>query len=95
MELTYARPDGWVSRGACQRADPDLFFPVTDQGPAAAQVAAAKDVCRRCPVQPECLEFALISGQRFGVWGGASEQERSRMRRNRLRRRHNRTRPAA
>lgn len=32
----------------------------------------AKAVCRLCPVQTECLNFALRTGQRFGVWGGVS-----------------------
>ena len=30
----------------------------------------AKAVCALCGVRRECLEFALRTGQRFGVWGG-------------------------
>ena len=30
----------------------------------------AKHVCRLCPVRAQCLEFALKTGQRYGVWGG-------------------------
>jgi WhiB family redox-sensing transcriptional regulator len=30
----------------------------------------AKAVCGLCDVRAQCLEFALRSGQRFGVWGG-------------------------
>ena len=37
---------------------------------------AAKAVCRRCPVQIECLTDALAQGDRFGVWGGLSPRER-------------------
>ncbi len=40
---------------------------------------AAKAVCAGCPVRDECLDYALASRQRFGVWGGMSEQERRRL----------------
>ncbi|MGI8814195.1 MAG: WhiB family transcriptional regulator [Pseudonocardia sp.] len=53
-----------------------LFFPVGTSGPALMQIAEAKSVCRRCPVNPECLAWALDSGQDAGVWGGMSEDER-------------------
>jgi WhiB family transcriptional regulator, redox-sensing transcriptional regulator len=78
---------GWETRGACRHSDPDLFFPVATRGPALRQLAKAKQVCERCPVRVQCLEYALQSGQSFGVWGGASEEERRLMRRRRLRRR--------
>jgi WhiB family redox-sensing transcriptional regulator len=38
-------------------------------------------------VRTQCLEFALETGQDFGVWGGASEEERRLMRRERCRQR--------
>ena len=40
----------------------------------------AKVVCIGCPVQRECLEYALDNGE-YGVWGGTSERERRRIRR--------------
>jgi WhiB family transcriptional regulator, redox-sensing transcriptional regulator len=81
----YADPNGWASRGACQHADPDLFFPVASAGPSVTQTVRAKEVCAQCPVRRPCLQFALESGQDFGVWGGASEDERRTMRRRQLR----------
>lgn len=66
----------WRHRAACKSEDPELFFPVGDTGPALLQIAKAKAVCRRCPVQAQCLNWALTSGQDFGVWGGLSETER-------------------
>ena len=74
---------GWAARGACRHSDPELFFPVTTAGPAAGQVALAKAVCARCPVRALCLEFALDSGQAFGVWGGTTGEERRLIRRRR------------
>lgn len=71
---------GWQSSAACTGTDIDFF------AEAAETVAAAKLVCARCPVRDECLAFADENDEHFGVWGGMSEKERRRARRNRPRR---------
>jgi WhiB family transcriptional regulator, redox-sensing transcriptional regulator len=71
----------WRSIAECQFADPDLFFPISAAGKALPQVAEAKEICARCQVRRECLTFALLTGQRHGVWGGMSEEERYRLER--------------
>jgi WhiB family transcriptional regulator, redox-sensing transcriptional regulator len=71
----------WRTLAACRDEDPELFFPVGTSGAALADVAAAKTVCRACPVTAPCLEWALESGQDAGVWGGASADERRALRR--------------
>ena len=71
----------WRAESACKDTDPDLFFPVGTTGPAIEQIDAAKAVCGICPVQSQCLEFALATNQDSGVWGGTSEEERRRLRR--------------
>ena len=58
--------------------DPDLFFP--ERG---ASTREAKEVCRGCVVREDCLEYALANGEKFGIWGGLSERERRRLRRQR------------
>ena len=75
--------DEWRGQASCRSADPDLFFPVGTTGPAVSQIEAAKIVCRACPVQEPCLEFALATNQDSGVWGAASEEERRMMRKQR------------
>lgn len=70
----------WLHRAACRDEDPELFFPVTDTGPGARQVAQAKAVCARCPVRAQCLEYALDNGLTHGIFGGLTEQERRRVR---------------
>ena len=46
----------WRERAACLNADPELFFPVGNTGPAIAQIAEAKTVCRSCSVVDVCLK---------------------------------------
>jgi len=88
VALTWSRSvewdtDDWRQAAACRDTDPDLFFPVGTTGPAIDQIEAAKAVCRACVVQNECLEYALVNGEKFGIWGGLSERERRRLRRQR------------
>jgi WhiB family redox-sensing transcriptional regulator len=72
---------GWMSWGACQAEDPELFFPIAASGPALTQVFAAKAVCFRCTVRARCLSYALATRQ-AGIWGGTTQEERHAMRRS-------------
>jgi WhiB family redox-sensing transcriptional regulator len=65
--------------------DPESFFPLGSTGRALGQAEAAKAVCGECPVERECLAWALETNQDAGVWGGTTEDER-RTRRRRGRR---------
>lgn len=69
----------WLNRAACVHEDPELFFPVGTAGPAVQDAEAAKEVCHRCPVVAECLDWAVTTEQTTGVWGGTSEHERARL----------------
>ena len=80
LEL-HTQDDDWRDVAACRDTDPDLFFPVGTTGPALEQIAAAKAVCFQCEAQAACLEFAIITNQDSGVWGGTSEEERRVLRR--------------
>jgi WhiB family transcriptional regulator, redox-sensing transcriptional regulator len=73
--------DDWRDHSACRDTDPDLFFPVGTTGPAIEQIETAKAVCRSCDVQRACLEYALVTNQDSGIWGGTSEEERRTLRR--------------
>lgn len=73
----------WRDQGLCRLHDPELFFPSRgDSG------EAAKAICATCPVKEPCLEFALATNERHGIWGGMSERQRRRLRRARRARRH-------
>ena len=72
------RPDDWREQAECRDdPTPDLWFvtPSDHHG-----IAAAKAICRRCPVAPECLAEALPNASIVGVWGGTSEVERAKLR---------------
>ncbi|HZQ56387.1 MAG TPA: WhiB family transcriptional regulator [Acidimicrobiales bacterium] len=73
--------EGWRAHAACAEVDHELFFPVGVTGPAVPQIAAAKAVCADCAVRAACLEFAIVTNQEYGVWGGTSEEERRALRR--------------
>ena len=70
----------WSSSAACRGLDPLIFFPPTDE-----EAGPAKAVCESCGVQDACLEHALGSREREGVWGGCTERERRRIIRRRRR----------
>lgn len=73
------RPD-WFDERNCRDVDTRLFFPMQGENHLSA---AAKAVCAGCTVREQCLQFALDNEERFGIWGGTSEKQRRRMRRDR------------
>ncbi len=79
LSLTLAS-DEWRDYAACRDTDPDLFFPVGTTGSAIEQIESAKAVCRQCDAQTLCLEFAMATNQDSGIWGGTSEDERRKLR---------------
>jgi len=82
MTTTRGRAD-WRKAGACARADPDLFFPISSTGRALGQIAKAKAICAACPVRQPCLDFALEHDLAHGIWGGTTPAERQEQRRER------------
>src|SRR5262245_43211966 len=75
----------WMTEGACQEQDPDLFFPIGTQLDA-DQIREATSICDRCDVESECLRYALNHRIKHGIWGGRTEQERQSLIRRRRRR---------
>jgi WhiB family transcriptional regulator, redox-sensing transcriptional regulator len=77
----------WQDRAACRGMDALLFFGPDGEPRPEREIreAKAKAVCQLCPVQVQCLDYALRNSIRYGIWGGLSEQERARERRRRAR----------
>lgn len=75
-ELFETIEDQWQERALCAQTDPEAFFP--EKG---GSTREAKRICTGCEVRDECLEYALAHDERFGIWGGLSERERRRLKR--------------
>jgi WhiB family transcriptional regulator, redox-sensing transcriptional regulator len=80
VDLVLVETDGlppelaWQERALCAQTDPEAFFP--EKG---GSTREAKRVCMSCEVRAECLDYALAKDERFGIWGGLSERERRRV----------------
>jgi WhiB family redox-sensing transcriptional regulator len=77
--LTLSRD--WWRLAACRDAEPELFFPISARPVLHSAIKHAKLICARCPVQSECLDYALANRQEQGIWGGLTDEERRLLRR--------------
>lgn len=71
--------DNWRESAACLDLGGEVdFFPSQEdiQG-----IERAKQVCAGCPVQDNCLVYAIETNQSDGIWGGTDPRERSKLRR--------------
>ena len=73
-----------IDSAPCQSTDPETFFPdATDT----IKIKVAKNFCADCPTdtKAKCLTFAVDNNITYGIWGGLTEEERFRMRRQQQR----------
>lgn len=86
MDL-YDMREAMSERGACSGIGPeytDLFFPVGENVMAGVQaIEKSKRICEACPVADLCRTWARATGQDYGTWGGETEWERRRWRKDR------------
>jgi WhiB family redox-sensing transcriptional regulator len=59
---------------ACKGEQSMKFFPQNRQ-----EEKEALGICAICPVVEECLEHAIETNERFGVWGGTTERQRRKL----------------
>jgi len=79
MSMLENKPDyRWQDDAICRGVPLNLFFP--ERGEPVTSVI--KDLCTECPVRTDCLEYALHH-ERYGVWGGLTEDQRQKIRRER------------
>ena len=64
----------WRVNSACQGLDPDIFYPDSEDN-----CDQAIAICESCHVRIACLNYALETREKQGVWGGASARERRRL----------------
>lgn len=65
----------WMKQANCKGVDSNLFFPKrgTESDRFIKQAVA---YCNECPVVEQCLEYALDTDQKIGIWGGTSGRQR-------------------
>lgn len=61
----------WADHAACRGADIELFFSLEEE-----DQQRALEHCRVCPVQEQCLRYAIENREMYGIWGGMTESER-------------------
>jgi WhiB family redox-sensing transcriptional regulator len=86
-ELTAEMIDEWQEQALCRDYDNIIFF--GDEGESELEKqgreARAKAICKTCPVLEPCLEFAMETNQKYGIWGGLTAKERASLKRRRAR----------
>lgn len=78
-ESAISLDTAWRERAACLDYPAILFFGIDDaETPAERRLREdeAKQVCFTCPVREECLDYALVTKEAYGIWGGLTEIER-------------------
>lgn len=67
----------WTGEEPCQLM-PELFHPESGDHSAAR---IARWICRRCPSQQPCLDWALAEPALMGIHAGTTSDQRAHMRR--------------
>jgi WhiB family redox-sensing transcriptional regulator len=62
----------WRDHAACLGQDPELFYPNIGE-----ERRDAITICRTCPVTTQCLQEALDFGDRHGIWGATTPNDRT------------------
>jgi WhiB family transcriptional regulator, redox-sensing transcriptional regulator len=69
----------WQSDAGCRGSDANLFFSPTHvetKEERASRESRAKSICEACAVRRACLDFAIVTREPHGIWGGLNELER-------------------
>lgn len=74
--MSRVRPD-WAL-ASCAGSDYEAWFPESGLLHGHAARLAVK-TCRSCPIQADCLQYAIDEELHYGIWGGVSAAERVRM----------------
>ncbi len=77
--------DSWRDRAACKGKETLMWYPwatTTSEDRAKVdtdKLATARFICRSCPVQTQCLDYAITTNQTDGIWAGTLPSERRRL----------------
>ena len=76
MDLDFAPRIEWESWAFCIGYPRKWFFAEPGQG--RFYNRRAKELCAQCPVQRNCLNYAIVHNEQ-GIWGGLTEKERKQL----------------
>lgn len=62
----------WRTRARCSELPTAIMYD-------AAYQQTAVSLCKKCPVSGECLAYALKYREAFGIWGGLTAPERTKL----------------
>jgi WhiB family transcriptional regulator, redox-sensing transcriptional regulator len=76
-----ARTDRANWNALCHQSgeNPELWFPDpnTHNKWTLARTNKAVAICKRCPIQQACRQYAIDTDNRYGIWGGLTEATRA------------------
>jgi len=76
----------WKEEARCKGEPLSTFFivgPLDNVAQAHANWPRINELCGKCPVQQNCLDYALDNHIRQGIWGGKTYQQRRKYRKER------------
>ena len=78
----------WQDQAACKGRGDLMYIKPGQPWDMVKQVREAQKVCSTCPVQDECLKYALDNPEdsKWGIWGGTTEKQRRAIRKKHKRR---------
>lgn len=68
----------WRQDALCVDHDPELRFPHPGRD-GLEDRRTAQRICAECPVRRQCATEALTTDQPFGIWGGLTDRERTKL----------------
>jgi len=76
--LSLTADEHWRAKAPCKGTSGIFYGPETHERKVdrIMREAYAKEICGACTVRSQCLDYALINKEQFGIWGGQTPEER-------------------
>jgi len=71
----------WFKNATCKGQPAEIFFILREDKNQRVKRQQAYAFCKICDVSKECLDYAIINRE-IGIWGGTSDRDRRKLRRN-------------
>jgi len=75
LGLKFPEVGDWREFALCRKEGTDKWFAGLYERRTKTVIEAqkqAKEICKGCPVQIQCLRFAIKNDIQYGIWGGKS-----------------------